>query len=191
MATHHPYEGRHGGRSRGRSPFGYDASYDAGYYGESVRGRPAPRGPEYDRDYHGRGGRSRRDESLRRPEQGYHHGGWVAYPPVPYEPSTVETGMWGPLAFDPGRGRRPPYGGDYQREYDGGQRRDRGGYDRAYRGGARRRPPEESPSFGEGGDEQLRRWAQRQGYDAGYAIPPRRPDRQQESGPRHRGRGGR
>lgn len=35
------------------------------------------------------------------------------------------------------------------------------------------RRPEESSMYGRGGDRAVRRWAQRYGYDVGYAIPPR------------------
>lgn len=44
-----------------------------------------------------------------------------------------------------------------------------------------RRPPRESPTYGRGGDEAARRWAESRGYDAGYDIPPRPPRR----GPRY------
>jgi hypothetical protein len=85
---------------------------------------------------------------------------------------------------------------DYDREFDG--TRDRGGWmeersrwdagprqDRGYgrseyfagRGydNARdyHRPPHRSPAYGRGGDEQVRRWARRYGYDEGYTIHPR------------------
>lgn len=46
-----------------------------------------------------------------------------------------------------------------------------GAYDRAY---ARRRP-QESATYGRGGDRAVREWARARGYDAGYAIRPRRP----------------
>jgi hypothetical protein len=36
-----------------------------------------------------------------------------------------------------------------------------------------RRPPERSPSYGRAADREVRRWAERRGYDAGYRIPPR------------------
>lgn len=89
------------------------------------------------------------------------------------------------------------YGGDYDRSgwgarnrgYGGsyGQGRTEGRYDRNYGGwsgyGARegygseyqypRRRPEESPTYGEGGDQAVRRWAQRYGYDVAYEIRPR------------------
>jgi hypothetical protein len=38
----------------------------------------------------------------------------------------------------------------------------------------RRRPPQESDTYGSGGDRALRRWARRYGYDMGYEIRPRR-----------------
>jgi hypothetical protein len=37
-----------------------------------------------------------------------------------------------------------------------------------------RRRPEESPTYGRGGDRAVRRWASRYGYDEGYEIHPRR-----------------
>jgi hypothetical protein len=37
-----------------------------------------------------------------------------------------------------------------------------------------RRRPEESPTYGRGGDQAVRRWASRYGYDEGYEIPLRR-----------------
>lgn len=46
--------------------------------------------------------------------------------------------------------------------------------------GARERPPrrpEESPAYGRGGDQELRRWARERGYDVGYPIYPRDPRR--------------
>ena len=36
-----------------------------------------------------------------------------------------------------------------------------------------RRPPRDSPGWGRGGDREVRDWARRHGYDAGYAIHPR------------------
>jgi hypothetical protein len=33
--------------------------------------------------------------------------------------------------------------------------------------------PAESPTYGRAGDEAVRSWARRHGYDTGYAIPPR------------------
>ncbi len=35
-----------------------------------------------------------------------------------------------------------------------------------------RRRAEESPTYGRGGDEAARRWAQRYGYDIEYSMPP-------------------
>lgn len=35
------------------------------------------------------------------------------------------------------------------------------------------RRPEESETYGRGGDRAIRRWASRRGYDAGYTIHPR------------------
>ncbi len=43
------------------------------------------------------------------------------------------------------------------------------GYDYEYR----RRPPQESPTYGEGGDQAVQRWAQRYGYDLEHQIQPR------------------
>lgn len=40
-----------------------------------------------------------------------------------------------------------------------------------------RRRPEESPTYGRGGDEAARRWAERYGYDIEYSIRPRRSGR--------------
>lgn len=37
-----------------------------------------------------------------------------------------------------------------------------------------RRRPEESRSYGRGGDRELQRWARSRGYDTGYEIRPRR-----------------
>lgn len=45
----------------------------------------------------------------------------------------------------------------------------RAGYDRTFR-----RPPEESPTYGRGGDQALRRWARSHGYDLEYEIQPDR-----------------
>jgi hypothetical protein len=50
--------------------------------------------------------------------------------------------------------------------------RDRGGfrgysYDYEYR-----RPPEQSPAYGRQGDREVRRWANRYGYDEGFEINP-------------------
>jgi len=36
-----------------------------------------------------------------------------------------------------------------------------------------RRRPEQSPTYGSSGDREVRRWAQRYGYDMGYTIRPR------------------
>jgi hypothetical protein len=64
-------------------------------------------------------------------------------------------GYWGG-GYDAGyRGRGSAgYGADY-------------GYDRMYR-----RPPEDSPAYGRGGDREVQRWATRHGYDAGFTIEP-------------------
>lgn len=56
----------------------------------------------------------------------------------------------------------------------GGYDYGRAGYDRAYR-----RPPEESPTYGRGGDEAVRQWARRRGYDTEFEI---RPDRSARGG---------
>lgn len=49
-----------------------------------------------------------------------------------------------------------------------------GAYDANY---TPRRPPEQSPAYGRGGDRLIRRGMRREGYDAGYAIQPHRPRR--------------
>lgn len=46
-----------------------------------------------------------------------------------------------------------------------------GGYGREL--GPPRRRPDQSPTYGRGGDEAVRRYAREHGYDAGYAITPR------------------
>lgn len=43
-----------------------------------------------------------------------------------------------------------------------------GPYDRDFR-----RPPEESPNYGRGGDRAARQYLRERGYDQGYSIPPR------------------
>lgn len=48
------------------------------------------------------------------------------------------------------------------------------GYERDFRP---RQRPEQSPTYGDRGDEAARRYARRRGYDEGYAIQPRRPER--------------
>lgn len=66
-------------------------------------------------------------------------------------------------------------GRGYGAEYDYLGRRY--GYDRDYRRYASeylRRPPEESPTYGRGGDRAVQRWAQRYGYDLTYRVEPRR-----------------
>ncbi|MET0395477.1 MAG: hypothetical protein ABW277_01490 [Longimicrobiaceae bacterium] len=66
-------------------------------------------------------------------------------------------GWYGPMGMDPGPFPFGPRG----------------------RGAPERPPrrPEESPAYGRGGDEELRRWARERGYDVGYAIYPRDPRR--------------
>jgi hypothetical protein len=71
-------------------------------------------------------------------------------------------GRGGGRDFDPGwhehmsRGgpyrASPQYGFDYERQF--------------------RRPPEQSPTFGRGGDREVRRWAREHGYDEGFEIRP-------------------
>ncbi|HEX7051895.1 MAG TPA: hypothetical protein VF188_16935 [Longimicrobiales bacterium] len=52
-----------------------------------------------------------------------------------------------------------------------------------------RLPPEQSPTYGRGGDRAIRRWAQRHGYDAGYVITPRHRPRGRRHGRHGRPRG--
>ena len=67
-----------------------------------------------------------------------------------------------------GYGDRSAYSGAYgDRDYYGGSGYGRGGYDRTYR-----RSPEQSETYGRGGDQAVQRWARRQGYDSGYTVRP-------------------
>ncbi|CAN5638185.1 hypothetical protein BH23GEM3_BH23GEM3_00990 [soil metagenome] len=71
--------------------------------------------------------------------------GWAGWGPG--------MGFW-PYAAMPGYGA-PAYGFDYEDRQP-------------------RRRPEESPTYGTGGDQALRRWGNRYGYDFAYSIQPRR-----------------
>jgi hypothetical protein len=70
---------------------------------------------------------------------------------------------WGPIgwaAWGPGMEMSPFAGVPYY-----------AGYGEPYQP---RRRPEESPTYGRGGDRAARRWAARYGYDEAYEIQPRR-----------------
>lgn len=105
----------------------------------------------------------------RDPAAPWYPGGFWAGAPMYGWGAMGEAGMWGwPTYFPVGYGSDP----------------------RSF--APRRRRPQESPTYGRGGDEAARRYAQSHGYDAGYSIPPHF-DRQWRPRPRYdRGyRGGR
>jgi hypothetical protein len=86
-----------------------------------------------------------------------------------YDRGYSDRGRWG---TSPARGDNA---GEYRstRGYSAWNQPDtafggnRYGYDYTYR-----RRPEESATYGRGGDQAVQRWAQRYGYDMGYQIQP-------------------
>jgi hypothetical protein len=94
----------------------------------------------------------RYDRGYGRDYRGAHEGGLAAGYPSVWAGAPYPGFGWGGFFW-------PPYAplgyGVYDPEYIPRQR------------------PEESPTYGRAGDEAVRRWARRHGYDAGYAVPPR------------------
>ena len=143
------YDERHGGGFHGR----YGQDYDRGYASRGGPGREhRPRG--YAADY----------------RRGYDRGPGPGYRPPLGDAALAEGsfamgpgfmplgwGWYGPMGMDPGPF---PFG---PRGWDAPERPPR--------------RPEQSPAYGRGGDEALRRWARERGYDVGYAIYPRDPRR--------------
>ncbi len=115
----------------------------------------------------------RYDESYRNRSQGFDRGtarsgwdgGWGAR-------NRAYGGGYGrgTTGYDRGYGTTGGYGYGTRAGYGAGGNY---GYDYDYP----RRRPEESPTYGEGGDQAVQRWAQRYGYDLAYEIPPREPRR--------------
>lgn len=110
----------------------------------------------YGRDYYG--GRNVANRGYPR----YPGAGFAGYP------AAWGWGALMPMGFG-GWGAYAPMGGYY-------------GPDMAYP--TPRRAPEESSTYGRGGDRALQRWARRGGYDAGYRIPPRMRGRSDRRPPR-------
>lgn len=101
------------------------------------------RGPRYDRDY---------DQDYGR--YGTPFPGTRGYPSARFG--------WGPIGW---AGMGPGLG------YEGLDGTPWYGSGRDY--GPPRRRPEESPTYGRGGDRAVRQWGQRYGYDMEYTIRPR------------------
>jgi hypothetical protein len=97
-----------------------------------------------------------------------------------YDRGSADRGRWG-TSYG-----RTGYGAEYRGGGYGGWNQpdtafagNRYGYDYTYR-----RRPEESPTYGRGGDQAVQRWAQRYGYDLEYEIQPN------QGGGMDRGQGG-
>jgi hypothetical protein len=115
---------------------------------------------DYDKDYDRAAGydRSRRDAAWGWGGGGYSGGQYG------------NRGRWGTSYGRPGYGGESMAGrGGYSswRQPDTAFGQNRYGYDYEYR-----RPPEQSPTYGRGGDQAVQRWARRYGYDFGYEIEP-------------------
>lgn len=142
------------------------------------------RGDRYDRGWrghgrdHGGGGRYDRDWT-----EGFAYGRipGMAGMPGPFSPYGWDPMMrwsgWDPaLGFVPYQDAPPAWGyglrddARYDHEYYRGATRfgpGRRGYDRD------RVPPRRSPTYGRGGDDALRAWAARRGYDVEATLRPR------------------
>ena len=91
-----------------------------------------------------------RDLRRRQPYNPWYPGAFWAGAPLYGWGGWPDAGMWAwPPYAPPGPGR---YAADFQTP---------------------RRRPEESPSYGRGGDSAARRYARSHGYDEGYTIQPR------------------
>lgn len=145
--------GRDFGR-RGPYNAGYRRGYDAGWREEMAYGRlPGPAvGPGTFSPFGW-------DPMMR----------WSGWDPlmgyVPYQ-DTPREWSYG-LAEDDRRYDHPYYRGNTTGGYGGDYRR-AAAYEADYR-----LPPRRSPTYGRGGDEALREWARRRGYDVEYTIHPR------------------
>jgi hypothetical protein len=80
---------------------------------------------------------------------------------------------YGSRGFGSYGGYRPAPRGMYDEGYSRGRYyRGAAGWADDYDANFRRMSPEQSPTYGEQGDQAVRRWARRYGYDEGYEIRP-------------------
>jgi hypothetical protein len=115
--------------------------------------RSRPGNNRYDRGY-GRSQRYQRDYDNNFGRYGTPFPGAYGYPSARWG--------WGPIGMA-GWGMGMPFGVPYNMPWYG--------FGDAHE--PPRRPPQESPSYGRGGDQAVRRWSQRYGYDMEYEIRPR------------------
>lgn len=120
-----------------------------------------PRG--YDREWRGHGREGRRPP-YDRGYRAYDDGPFPRRGPGPDGGPYDATG-WAPFAFS-------PFGFDPTLGWAGWGAGT--GYVPPPPPDPRRVPPRRSPAYGRGGDRELRRWAERYGYDVEYTIRPRR-----------------
>ena len=169
------YGGGRGGYGRDFGERGYDdafrersvtrwidraGEYDRPYRGYDRQYRSGGGNRAYDREFGGRGRRGNGEAyNGRRYDAGFGPG------PSPYDATGWMPYTFSPFGWDPALGWAGWGAGTAYVPFASGPdpMRDRPP-----------EPPRRSPTYGRGGDQALRRWAERAGYDIDYTIRPRR-----------------